>query len=1118
VTGRAVLYLNSAPSPDDALRQLAAHDYSDLPDFSDWLEGAREARRAASRQQLRAELDVARTSGDVQTALDLCTVLLDLDPLNEALHRLHMQLCHLQGDRTGALDAYHRWQELLSREMGLKPAPETAALARTIAQTPPVVRPVPDAIPLSVQRPPRLIGRDSAWQAMERAWAEGKGIILSGAPGVGKTRLMRDFVSAHGKAIVFEGRPGDRLVPYSTHARTYRALLRQWPGLELPAWVRRELSRLVPELGDTPGPITNDAEKLRFYQAKTEVLLLAARAGMEIVALDDLQFVDEASVEAGEHSLSVFWGDGQAGLRTIHVHRSGELSPALETRIDELVAAGLAVRVRLAPLGRSEVTELLGSLDLPALHGQEAQIALVSGGNPLVVLETARHLLSESSAPAGASSGSSQQPLSRLLTQRLERLSPAAVSLARVSAVLGSDLSPEGAAAMLGCTPLELAAPWTELEGAQVLAGRSFTHDLVQEAILQGLPDVLRELLHRQAATALDTLGADPARIGTHWDAGKETARAAPHWAAAARQAERQFRLSDAAQLYGRAARAYEAAANVDAAIEALEQQSKALLEADHGEQHGAVVARIERLARTPVQRARAAYNRAQLQNRQRDGAGAEATARSGLALLEDRAEPELRASLLGTVALSLWYQGQLDAAAELYAQAEVLFGELGLASAQADTINDLALVLDYQARRSEAAQRYRQVERLFETLGQTDHRAIVLGNWGGSLAQGGRAREAVERLQQALELCQGFQGTPNIERRVRTQLGGALTALGRYREAREHLTAALALAQANGLPQAYARTALADLWASLGRDGEAQTELDLADSEHTRGPEKAMVQLSRIRAADLAGRRATGAIQATEDLIGPGSPATSALRLRLWQTRALPPRAGFDLALKAVQDARMLDHGGLEAVAHVRAAQALLALGEPAEALIHTEEARALLEVFSAIDVAWTEMETVRLAALEALGDPAAGQVRAEALTRLLRMTEEQVPAEDRSAFLARPHSRTLLDRDEGVPGWMPLTDLQWAHLQEVLNEPEANTGRPRRDTRAVLDGVLWALATGATWNRPFPAHLPSAATCYRRYRAWNQSGTLRTALQRLSAAPGGHPLAARLLAVLER
>jgi transposase len=83
-----------------------------------------------------------------------------------------------------------------------------------------------------------------------------------------------------------------------------------------------------------------------------------------------------------------------------------------------------------------------------------------------------------------------------------------------------------------------------------------------------------------------------------------------------------------------------------------------------------------------------------------------------------------------------------------------------------------------------------------------------------------------------------------------------------------------------------------------------------------------------------------------------------------------------------------------------------------------------------------------------------------------------------------------------------MDLTDAQWAVLAPLLPEPRLRRdrrGRPWRDPRDVLNGILWILRTGAPW-KDLPARYPSYQTCHRRFQTWVQRGTLRRVLQALA------------------
>ena len=50
-----------------------------------------------------------------------------------------------------------------------------------------------------------------------------------------------------------------------------------------------------------------------------------------------------------------------------------------------------------------------------------------------------------------------------------------------------------------------------------------------------------------------------------------------------------------------------------------------------------------------------------------------------------------------------------------------------------------------------------------------------------------------------------------------------------------------------------------------------------------------------------------------------------------------------------------------------------------------------------------------------------------------------------------------------------MDLTNEQWAVIQPLIPQApkrEDGRGRPRVDDRAILDGILWIMRTGAPWK----------------------------------------------------
>jgi hypothetical protein len=79
-----------------------------------------------------------------------------------------------------------------------------------------------------------------------------------------------------------------------------------------------------------------------------------------------------------------------------------------------------------------------------------------------------------------------------------------------------------------------------------------------------------------------------------------------------------------------------------------------------------------------------------------------------------------------------------------------------------------------------------------------------------------------------------------------------------------------------------------------------------------------------------------------------------------------------------------------------------------------------------------------------------------------------------------------------------MDLTDEQWAVVAPHLPQRTNQRGRPRRDDREILNGILWVMRTGAPWA-DLPDRYPPYQTCHRRFQEWVRSGVFERILQML-------------------
>jgi DNA-binding SARP family transcriptional activator len=553
---------------------LGTLDFDDCPDFEAWLLRAREQLEALRRRAASAEADAHEQRGDLGGALQFSERLLGLDPLSEEAYRRLMRLHYLAGDRMAALSLFERCQKMLREEYDAAPHPDTLALARDVERgqvRPRAVTEKPGrTLPLSVLRPPVLVGRAREWAQMEEAFQARRLMLLMAEPGVGKSRLALDFAASKGRYVVFAGRPGDADVPYSLLVRHVRQMFAEQPSVRqgLEPWIRRELARIIPECaepGDAIPPLREEGDRVRYLNALSEVLRRCTE-GLPTFITDDLQFADAASLEVGAYAHARFHETGDFPV-IIDCCRLGELGPEATAMTKRLEQAGLAMYLHLEPLSPSAVGEMLESLDLPGATSLSGEMTRYTGGNPLFITETLKHLMESGSLERG---WPERLPppgrVRQLIQQRLERLSPLALQLAQVAALALMDFSLELAGEVLEVSPLSFAEPLRELEAAQILRGECFTHDLVLEAVRGSIPSAMGALLHRRLALQLERRRAAPATIAQHWLEGGESRRAVPFLLSAARVDEANLRRSEAATNYERATSILEAAGEQEAA------------------------------------------------------------------------------------------------------------------------------------------------------------------------------------------------------------------------------------------------------------------------------------------------------------------------------------------------------------------------------------------------------------------------------------------------------------------------------------------------------------------------------------------------------------------------
>jgi DNA-binding SARP family transcriptional activator len=94
----------------------------------DWVEGKRRELRALLVRAMDCYAEIGLTTGEANLTVQMAGEAVMLEPFRERGYQQLMQAHARLGNRAEALQVYHHCRELLSRELGINPSPETEAL------------------------------------------------------------------------------------------------------------------------------------------------------------------------------------------------------------------------------------------------------------------------------------------------------------------------------------------------------------------------------------------------------------------------------------------------------------------------------------------------------------------------------------------------------------------------------------------------------------------------------------------------------------------------------------------------------------------------------------------------------------------------------------------------------------------------------------------------------------------------------------------------------------------------------------------------------------------------------------------------------------------------------
>jgi predicted ATPase/DNA-binding CsgD family transcriptional regulator len=458
-----------------------------------------------------------------------------------------------------------------------------------------------------------FVGRESELEKLQTLMPRTEGerrrvALLSGEPGVGKSRLAREFAgqaAAEGVLVLYGACDAVVRTPYGPFVEALDRLARVIEAEELGAALSAgggELTRLLPDLpdlvGELPAPVEADpdTERHRLHTAVADLLANVSRGRPILLVLEDAHWADAPTLLLLRHLARSAWSARLlllATFRDTEADLPGELSETLA----DLRRSDDVVRMRLFGLSGAEVSDLVsrtaGGDPDPEAHELAATIRDLTGGNAFLVCELWRALVETGIVEVADGQVRVTRPLGELgtpesvrevVSQRLSRLAPKTIDLLELAAVAGPEFELEPIRRAAGLAEPELHAALEEAVGSgmieelpsQRLACR-FTHEIVRRALYDRISRLRRAELHLRVGEALESAGPPSDR---------ELADLAHHFGAAAPfgGAERAIDYNLRAARAASAALAYDDAGTrfrtaVEVGIEDETQRAEALLE-----------------------------------------------------------------------------------------------------------------------------------------------------------------------------------------------------------------------------------------------------------------------------------------------------------------------------------------------------------------------------------------------------------------------------------------------------------------------------------------------------------------------------------------------------------
>jgi len=735
-----------------------------------WLEQERSDLNRVWRNTMHKHIEELELKQEHDKTTPLLYELYKNEPLAEDILQRYLKSAYLTGERDNALSTFKTFKEQLKEELDLDPLEETETLIQTITNTAklePTQAPQKnqenqkDLIPLTVLRPPKLMGRNHSIEEVLAATTPA--IFIAGEAGIGKSRLMAEVAP---QALLIRCQEGLQNIPYYPIISFIRQLIKE--GIKTPdlKHYTDDLARLVPEAAPnlTPGPADPETGRSRLFEALNlyfeHVIQLKDLKSIQL-RVDDLQWADASTLD-----LLVYLATKKT-IKILCAYRIHEKTKALSKAIKGLNSSQLFSQVTLEPLSQESIqafiASLMGIAEGPPIFSE--WLAKGTGGNPMFMLETLKSFFEQGTLQAQDSNWHSsiddvtkdyseiQTPslIQDLIQRRVENLKPETQRVLQVAAVINQGFTAKLISQISGFSEWTVLDGLEEAETTAIIEQDRFQHDLLRQSIYANLPLQRKHLLHGKVAQQLQT-NTDYSLIAEHHFLAESYQEATQFWIKSGRNSFEKGIFDQAQTIFQRALK-HSPTATLKQEVEIW--LAILLAGSNQSELSLQKLKELHETVEQPKLRFLVLMQYAELLMDTGDMDKASSSVSKAEAIL-DKSPINDAFALFGFIMTKVKLfanQGHYKAATELLIAELDKQKKKGVSLELVTILTSLGLLLNYQGQHEEANPHHEQAIKLAKELGSNYHYGFAVNNWLLSCIYQDKPNLALQAAEEALAL-----------------------------------------------------------------------------------------------------------------------------------------------------------------------------------------------------------------------------------------------------------------------------------------------------------------------------------------------------------------------------